>query len=378
MYMFAGKTTVWASPDSETSPPSPTDTTEQEYEHMQDIIAMKRIESTDVSLCIPRHDWTSGTHYNMYEHDKTDLFTDSTPFYVVTDNYDVYKCISNGGSTGGSGDGGNDNSSTSTVKPTGTSTNITATGDGYRWKYMYTISAGDAVKFLTNDYMPVEYLTSDDGSAQWDVQQAAKNSGSPSGVQRLEHIEVTAGGSGYTGGTTTVSISGGGGSGATATVEVSGGAVVSVDLTNEGSGYTSEPTVTISDSSSPSGTGATAKAILSPIGGHGYNPAEELGGYFSMVTSRFEYDESGYFPVSGSDADFRKVGILADPVDDSTDEIAKETRYIGPDHSSYSASPATSLNKVKENTGSLLYIENRQAVTRDSDQVESIAAVIEF
>jgi hypothetical protein len=67
------------------------------------------------------------------------------------------------------------------------------------------------------------------------------------------------GGSGYTQGTVGVSFSGGGGSGAAATAIVASGAVSYVLITSGGTGYTSAPTVTITDSGSGSGaTGWTA------------------------------------------------------------------------------------------------------------------------
>jgi len=56
--------------------------------------------------------------------------------------------------------------------------------------------------------------------------------------------------------------SGGGGSGATAVATVSGGRITYIYLTNEGSGYTSAPTVTISGGN---GSGAEATAILTEI-----------------------------------------------------------------------------------------------------------------
>jgi hypothetical protein len=56
---------------------------------------------------------------------------------------------------------------------------------------------------------------------------------------------ITAGGSGYVNPVAT--FSGGGGSGATATVTASNGVVTSITVTNVGSGYTSVPTITITD-----------------------------------------------------------------------------------------------------------------------------------
>lgn len=62
--------------------------------------------------------------------------------------------------------------------------------------------------------------------------------------------------SGYAG-ALTVTITGGGGSGATATAVLSGSAVGTVTITNAGSGYTSQPTITITGATS--GTNAVAR-----------------------------------------------------------------------------------------------------------------------
>lgn len=73
-------------------------------------------------------------------------------------------------------------------------------------------------------------------------------------------ITRTAGGSGYTAATATITPAVGDttGTGATATVSVSGGAVATVTVTNRGSNYTLPPDVTISGD----GTGATATASI--------------------------------------------------------------------------------------------------------------------
>lgn len=75
--------------------------------------------------------------------------------------------------------------------------------------------------------------------------------------ERVQSISVNTGGSGYAAATTTVTISGGGGSGATATATISSGRVTAINITNRGTFYTSNPTVTITGA----GTGATAIAI---------------------------------------------------------------------------------------------------------------------
>ncbi len=75
----------------------------------------------------------------------------------------------------------------------------------------------------------------------------------------LRSISVKSTGSGYT--APTVSFSGGGGSGAAALATVVGGAITSILLTASGSGYSTPPVVTISDST---GSGALATSRLMP------------------------------------------------------------------------------------------------------------------
>ena len=82
------------------------------------------------------------------------------------------------------------------------------------------------------------------------------------------------GGSGYS--SATVSFSGGGGSGAAATATVSGGKVIGITMTNNGSGYSTAPTVTISAPQSGSNN-ATATAHINNRGTR--NVALPFGGF---------------------------------------------------------------------------------------------------
>ena len=186
MYLFIGKVTAWS---DDTAPPTPTDSVSNTvYNHWRDMIAAKKIGSTDVSHVCPRYNWTSGTNYFAYTHANNALF-DQT-FYVMTADYNVYKCLSNNNTDGAS-----------TTKPTGTGTSIVATGDGYKWKFMYQISAARALKFVTPSYMPAQRVrksngaiaNTSDSSFQYDVEIAANTSGN--GAIEVGH--VTAGGTGY-------------------------------------------------------------------------------------------------------------------------------------------------------------------------------------
>lgn len=88
------------------------------------------------------------------------------------------------------------------------------------------------------------------------VRKAVRVTALTGGLNAVDAIIVTAGGSGYAT-APTVNFAGGGGSGATATATVSAGQVVSITVTNAGSGYTSAPTISFSGGG---GTGATATA----------------------------------------------------------------------------------------------------------------------
>ena len=186
MYLFIGKVTPWA---DDTNPPSPTDSVSNTvYGHWRDMIAAKKITSTDVSHVVPRYNWTSGSNYFAYTHANNALFDQQ--FYVMTDDYNVYKCLANNNAGG-----------TSTTKPSGTGTAIVETNDGYKWKFMYQISAARALKFVTPSYMPTQRVrkandaiaNTTDSSFQYDVEIAANTSGNGA----IEVCHVTAGGSGY-------------------------------------------------------------------------------------------------------------------------------------------------------------------------------------
>ena len=232
MYLFIGKTTAWS---DDTAPPSPTDAVANtHYEHWRDMIAAKRITSADVSHVIPRKNWTNNTSYFAFTHSEGNLFSQN--FYVMTDEFNVYKCLANNDTTSGGAVG-----TTSTVKPTGTGTSIIATADGYRWKFMYQISASDALKFVTPNYIPVDtvrrangYLAntndSSPGQNQYDVENAAAAAGGGNGA--IEVVQITTRGSAYLGEVGTVS-----GSPTTSSVTISGltagftnGSIVNSDI----------------------------------------------------------------------------------------------------------------------------------------------------
>ena len=145
-YMFIGRSYPWT---DDTSPPTPANSTGEEMDAYSDMIALKKVSSADVSHAISRKNWTTGTTYDEYDHEISASSTSSgssatnlydSNYYVITDDYNVYKCIRTGRADNGS-------TVASTVKPTGTSATTLVetsdsgigTGRGYLWKYMYTV-----------------------------------------------------------------------------------------------------------------------------------------------------------------------------------------------------------------------------------------------
>lgn len=150
-YYFLGKTLPWEGTGSDYVPTDPVDTYEYELQTRNEMILVKQIQAGDVAFVIPRYQWASGFIYDMYDdtYSATNVANSGATriedaiFYTVTDEYNVYKCISNNYNT------------PSTIQPTGTSSSYFNTSDGYIWKFMYTIPIALRNRFLTATFMPI-------------------------------------------------------------------------------------------------------------------------------------------------------------------------------------------------------------------------------
>lgn len=178
-YIFVGRITAWP---NDAAPPSVDGSVNYtEFGYWRNVIAAKKIVASDVSFAIKRYNWANNTIYRQYDSTSSNLFADpaaANTLYVMTDDYNVYKCLFN------------NKAATSTVKPTGTSTSLLNTADGYIWKYMFTVTSADRNKFMNTQFIPIQTLTADNGSQQWNVQQAASNGS-------IQIIDIISGGSNY-------------------------------------------------------------------------------------------------------------------------------------------------------------------------------------
>ena len=340
-YLFVGRPQPWTATTpygggTDVAPPTPLDNVDDEYMYFRDMLASKRIATTDIQYAIPRHNWTTGTVYDYYRGDygsqwsttSTDivktvnaginLWASTTLFYVLSSTNNVYKCMSNNGGVA------------STVEPSGTSNAEYSTGDGYWWKYMYTLTTTQITDFLTADFMPV-------------VTNATVSTAAVDGA--IRQYKVMRGGAGYTPGSYAASVGGDGvlrgGVQATASITVgAGGDVTACAVNVAGTKYTFGTITMPAGAGSPS-QDAIITPIIGPSGGHGYNAVDELGGFYIMTNTTISGTEgSGDFVV---DQDFRRVGIVLNPYNYGTVVIATASTLNALKSMTFSGTPGSFL-----------------------------------
>jgi hypothetical protein len=323
-YYFLGKVLPW---DVSDEPPVTIENTlSSELDIRNEIIAMEKITGNDVSLVIPRIDWEFGQVYDMWD-STIDMI--GKRFYVITDTFDVYKCIDN------------NNNATSTVKPFGNSISMVTTPDGYVWKYMYTVPLVKRKKFESVAHIPVQRSMADSNY----------DSGS------ITSVIIQSRGTGYLD-VPRVSLNVIGGNPTTLAelvpvVSETSGEIVSVYIRNSGDGFTSVPTISVI-SDDGTGTGKwNPTAVIRPI---------VQGGKIVRVT----IDDPGIgYPAGGStyieiDGDGEGAAVTPVVIDGEIKDVVIENRGSG-----YTF---MTLNVVGQGTGVELtaFIGNNDITTEQS------------
>lgn len=442
LFVAIGKKTEWA---DENTPDLPSVSEISDFDVLKNVIALRRVSNGNFRLAIKRYNWESGAVYSGYDDKKDPLAIDgvesySHPYYVITDENNIYKCIDN------------NNGATSTSKPTDIGTSMFTLADGYVWKYMGSLDA-DSIYFLTADFVPVKYKVTDDGSNQWDVQQAAAKQslstfrvlkkvgtfpgtmvttltgGNPTTPAQayatknslddtLRQILVNPAsvGSGYDMTSkvyATVQRSGTVGTGGSVgTITVTGGTITSITVGNAGSGYDDGAVLILYD---PNGTptveadvdvvmtvGNTIQEFTINNGGAGYSsgvmgfvipgPAGAVGeavfapkeGHgFNIVTELCANTAIINVRLS-EETDYLPIGEdnAFRQVSLITDVVDKTT--LDPAYNQFYLGPAhasygsLSLNNIDSNRGYVLYLNNLKKVVRDTGQEENIRVAITF
>lgn len=426
IYLAMGGTKQW---EDEGEPPvvDPTDIVMSEIK--TDLLTLVRLDSTSVRFGLKNIQWIQNTVYDEYDPntDIDDPLSYPNGFYVITKDYNIYKCIDNGGGK------------PSVVEPLGRDINVINTNDGYVWKYLASVERSDISRFITNDYVPISVKTYNDGSDQWKVQENAKNGsignfknvqtkgsfsktptyeivGSGSGcvpviildnVGGIEKINTYEGGSGYDDNTfITVFEDGITGDGGEINATVEDGSINSVEIVSGGTNYAIEPSIFIIGDGSGAelevtinsvdgsinnvniisgGSGYTyakivvvkgtnsgyATAVLSPAGGHGYNVITELGAR-SIIFSCKNSPEMAPYLLSGADSTYRQISLLSNV---SSTKKTTPALLIGNSHRDYENN---NLDKFDVNSGFVLWIDNRTAITRSEQQEEYIKIVLDI
>ena len=425
-YIGIGRSDVWNSTD--TAPDAYANLKEERL-FRNSLQSVKKVG--DLSFVVPRNNWSSGTVYSAYSDNLVVNYPTQHPYYVMNDNNQVYICIQQSKSATGA-------TVASTIQPSGNTSGTTfVTSDGYAWKFLYSISALDASKYIAANFIPVKKQIGS-GSQASDTEQLAVQNASVDG--EIIGYNVDSGGEGYSSAPTLTIV--GDGTLAKAVAAISGTSITKVDVQDSastlclGSGYTN---AVVSQTGGSPSKPAKITPIFAPRGGLGHDPRADLRSNGIMLTIKPDGTENNDFIVGN---DFRQVGLVrnmldsasgvkftastgialkqlvfasggstftADKVMVGTSSTAKgvidkvdgnniwyhqndETGYRNFEHdeavtenggsgsgqlvnnaSTYLVNP-----EVGTTTGDLLYIDNRAAVTRASDQTEDIKIVIQI
>lgn len=311
-YIGIGKTDTYDSSDTTITPLR---------NQFDDRVSRGNLESikkiTATSFVATRNNWSSGTTYSAWNDKQVGYPTN--PYYVLTEDNEVYICIQQSQSATGS-------ANPSTVKPSYTTAGVNVheafeTSDGYRWKYLYAISAGEATNFLTAGFIPTQKVLVDSGSAtafqllQLNVQNQAIGG-------QIIGAEIVGGGSGFTSAPTLTFA--GNGSGAAATATISGGRIVKVTMNNESSGLGSGYDYASIAISGGAGSGASLRPIIGPRDGFGFDARKDLKSSSVMSNIKADGTETNTFNITN---DFRQILVLKNL--DYTDSASEGGRFSG-------------------------------------------------
>ena len=322
-----GRSSTW-----NTNPvPSPVDNFQYSNHYRDTSIFGKKISSQNIRRVIKKHTWTSNTRYDMYRHDYQIGVNEApngqtgslykTNYYVINSDFRVYICIHNGSSpTEPSGSKSLDEPTFTDLEPSAAGTS----NDGYVWKYLFTVSPSDIIKFDSTEYIvvPNNWDTTTDSQIQ-SVREAGNSDVNKNQIKTIV-IKESGGAGNYAEGTHPVNILGDGVGGRALVTVSSTGIITKAEVTAGGYGYTYgiidlQP----AQASSTIPTPAYLIPIIPPSKGHGYDIYTELGADKVLVYVRFD-DSTKDFPT---DTSFAQVGIIKNPKQFSSDSNATANDY---------------------------------------------------
>ena len=347
-----GRTSDW---DSAT--PAPIDSFAYRSHAGDTMMFGKKISSANIRRIIRRVDWTAGSRYEFYRHDinpnnQTPLTSANrlydANYYVLNSDFKVYVCIDNG-STGADPKG-----NISQDEPTFTDLEPTKagnSGDGYVWKYLFTVSPSDIIKFDSTEYItvPNNWSTSTDSQ----IRAVRENGNSDVNLNQIKHVYIENAGTGYANGLGQEVDIIGDGTGAKARVDVVNGKITDVVVSAGGKGY-SYGLVDLGTLNSNVSSAGRAKLIpiIPPGLGHGSDVYTELGTDKVIIYARFD-DSTKDFPV---DTSFAQVGIVKNPTKIDTSTVYTDTTFSSLQAFKFSTISNTTSPQVGEEISQVLTV----------------------
>ena len=194
-----GRTSDW-----DTNTPAPTDSFSYRNHVGDTMMFGKKISSTNIRRLVRRVDWVSGNRYEIYRDDysatnqspltKANRLYDAN-YYVVNSEFKVYVCIDNGSN------GTNPLGNVSQDEPTFTDLEPSKagnSGDGYKWKYLFTVSPSDIIKFDSTEFITVPNGWSTTTDSQ--IKTVRENGNSEINLNQIKHVYIEKSGTNYTNG----------------------------------------------------------------------------------------------------------------------------------------------------------------------------------
>lgn len=328
-YIGIGRSEDWTDDEN---PPTPTPDQQTVTTFQSGLQGVKQV--VDLSYVVPRYNWSAGSIYSAWSnsyHSETTvgaLQDISGPYYVITEEQNVYVCLQQGKTSEGV-------VRNSIYKPDEVSAKPFEAGpDGYVWKFLYNVGVYNARRYLTSEWIPVERI--EDSS----LGGPAYGSLSASRLAQLINQEVATpgqllgirvdnGGSGYsstnppsvvinTPETKQVADQ----AKAYARINAAGQIFQIVmkdsagaDSYSFGNNYDHRTYITLSGGT---GTGASfTPEVYLDSGGMAFDPRNDLNASALMYTARIIGDEYEIFNVNN---DFRQVGLIRNMLKDSVND----------------------------------------------------------
>ena len=319
--------------------PSPIDSFAYRSHTSDTMMFGKKVSSANIRRIIRRVDWVSGNRYEIYRDDYSaqnqspltaaNRLYDAN-YYVLNSDFKVYICIDNGST------GTNPLGNVSQDEPTFTDLEPSKagnSGDGYVWKYLFTVSPSDIIKFDSTEFItvPNNWSTSTDSQ----IRAVRENGDSNVNENQIKHVYIEKAGNNYANGLGQEVDIIGDGAGAKARVDVVNGSITDVTVSAGGKGYTyGLVDLGTLNSNVTSANQAKLIPIIPPGLGHGSDVYTELGTDRVIVYARFD-DSTKDFPI---DTKFSQVGIVKNPT-----KVGTSVTYTD---NTYSSLPAVKFETV--------------------------------